>query len=123
MREYRPRLDDEMRSFIERLKDLPDEERVGVATELEGYLNKKHKPTTYTYLVQSMHMYKIGKTKNIDKRLSKMRTDNPFGITLICASNQVDEDFLHEKMAEFRREGEWFELPPEKVMFIKGWMG
>lgn len=58
---------------------------------------------------------KIGKAKDVKKRLAGVQTGNPFKINLLLEINAGDawmdgfiEDLLHKKWRDFRLEGEWF---------------
>jgi hypothetical protein len=57
---------------------------------------------------------KIGRTKNVEDRLSKLQTGNPFNINPIgfipTAEPMKIEKAFHHIFNSFRRNGEWFKL-------------
>ena len=66
------------------------------------------------YLIHACegNYYKIGVTENIENRIKGLQTGNPE--KLICEyiieGNIEEEKRLHEKFAEYKKEGEWFEF-------------
>lgn len=80
----------------------------------------------YIYLIRdSLWFYKIWRTKNIDSRLYKYKTENSSQIELLhtyWAINYIDEEKrLHLKFSNKRinEKREWFELGNEDVSYIK----
>lgn len=74
----------------------------------------------YIYLLKSeIGMYKIGRTKHLNKRFPEFNTFLPFQVSLehsFWAQDYVAaEKFLHWCFAEKRGRGEWFALTPEDV--------
>ena len=71
------------------------------------------------YVMESMGLYKIGQTKNIENRLSDIRTSNPHGVQLLeytkveCAE-KVEEKY-HDIYDEKRVSGEWFNLSKSEL--------
>lgn len=63
----------------------------------------------YTYLMFDGRYYKIGQSKNPQKRLKTLRTANP-SIGMICYGTGISENALHKKYAHLRVSGEWFDL-------------
>lgn len=78
----------------------------------------------YVYLVECNFAYKIGIAKNVEQRIQNMQTAAPDEITLLCTISTDDmnglEKELHTKFKDKRRIGEWFDLSPEDVEYIKG---
>ncbi len=62
-----------------------------------------------TYLVKSKEGYKIGKSKNPEKRLKAIQTSAP-SATLIAYGTGVEESRLHQQYKDQRIRGEWFKL-------------
>jgi hypothetical protein len=86
-------------------------------------LGLKPKQKGYIYLIKSQNLYKIGRAKNIDSRIKKYITENPYEIEVIFKVF-VDDYFSEEekllKMFESRWiRGEWFSLNDEDVELIK----
>ena len=76
-----------------------------------------------TYLVFDGKNYKIGKSKNPDKRLMCLNTSNP-SAQLVATSNKIDEKSLHE-IFDYKRvilpsgkKSEWFSLDGEEVYMV-----
>lgn len=66
------------------------------------------------YLVESDGFYKIGKSKNIAKRISSLKTGNPNKIELLFSYYPYRgnihelEKYLHDRYSSSRTTGEWF---------------
>lgn len=73
----------------------------------------------FIYVLKSKEYYKIGIAKDVAKRMRELQTGNPVKHLFVCSSFFEDapkfEKRLHEAFSEYRGEGEWFELPPEKL--------
>ena len=87
--------------------------------------NKKKEIPGYVYLLRSnTGYYKIGRTKDPDNRLKVFGVKLPFEVgfaALIQSSDMVQmEKDLHELYEAKRVNGEWFDLSPEDVEYIKG---
>ncbi len=79
----------------------------------------------YVYFVQE-HMtgsFKIGKTKNIEKRMNIFGVKLPFENKLIylikTANHHQTEVVFHKHFSNKRLEGEWFALSKEDLSWIK----
>ena len=77
----------------------------------------------YVYLIGSDYGYKIGKTVNIKSRTRLFEVKLPFPIRLINYSwfdnySKAERD-QHERFAQKRQEGEWFDLNAEDIEYIK----
>lgn len=83
----------------------------------------------FVYLIQQVNgqHFKIGKSKDPDKRMSLFEVKLPFPIERICAIETDDmnelERELHETFANKRVDGEWFALDTEDVEYIKSLAG
>jgi hypothetical protein len=78
----------------------------------------------YVYLVKSGKMYKIGRSENHWRRKSELHKQTSEGITEIHTIVAIDdapgiEKYWHERFAEKRRHGEWFELSSEDIKAFK----
>lgn len=83
----------------------------------------------YVYLMQmeGMDIYKIGHSKNPNKRLESVQTGNPFKLTLVDfyetqRASQI-EAAMHNRYAaqkisenEYKLMGEWFKLDNEAIL-------
>lgn len=76
------------------------------------------------YLIKCSEWYKIGKTKNVDRRMKTFGEALPFKQEVIHVIRSDDysalELELHSRFADKRMNGEWFALLPEDVEYIKG---
>ena len=72
----------------------------------------------YTYLLAANNLFKIGKTKNIKKRLSILGTASP-DIQLIDFCNEDIEKQLHIIFKDKRYKKEWFKLEKEDLKGIE----
>lgn len=63
-----------------------------------------------TYIVEAVGqgIVKIGKSRDIEKRVSALQTSNPHRLRLLKVFDADIESELHERFAVFRRAGEWF---------------
>lgn len=78
----------------------------------------------FVYLIQSpTTAYKIGRTKNPRNRMKTFGIQLPFEVEYVCLIETNDmiglEKELHERYANKRVNGEWFELSPHDVAEIK----
>lgn len=79
----------------------------------------------YVYLFHDAEtgMYKIGKSKNPDNRLSQVRTSTANNIVCFCTIETHEmttlEAELHQQFATQRIRGEWFSLTDADVQCIK----
>lgn len=85
----------------------------------------KHPRPGFVYLVQSpTGAYKIGKAKDPNDRQKTFGIQLPFEVEFIALvptpNMKQTEDELHRQFADKRVNGEWFNLTPEDVEYIKG---
>jgi hypothetical protein len=78
----------------------------------------------YVYLIQSTSGYfKIGKAKDVQNRLKTFEVKLPFEVDLLhsieCDNYNQAESQLHERFKTKRVKGEWFNLTPDDVNYIK----
>lgn len=79
----------------------------------------------FVYLIQSpTGYYKIGRTTNPKDRMKTFSVKLPFEVEYVCVI-QTDnmyglEQILHNRFADKRVNGEWFNLSPDDVEHIKG---
>jgi predicted translin family RNA/ssDNA-binding protein len=81
--------------------------------------------TGFVYLIRAENgLYKIGKAKNISKRLQPFSVSFPMKWELVYSFQAKDytytEQLLHSKYHSKRDVGEWFRLTTEDVEYIKG---
>jgi hypothetical protein len=87
----------------------------------------RQKVAGYAYLAQSGLQFKIGKSRNPQKRILQLSTASAHLITLVCSIATDDmtatESELHQRFADKRIRGEWFALSPDDVEAIKAMEG
>ena len=90
----------------------------------EKCAQEQKRQSGYVYLINAGEFYKIGISRNINQRVTKLSTLPPFNITLVCIIKTDDmmglEKELHETFSEKRVNGEWFTLSGEDVSYIIG---
>lgn len=75
----------------------------------------------YVYLIEDTdnNRYKIGVTKDLDKRLRNLQTGNSNQLKFLCAYKTNYpyrlESMLHRKFEQYREINEWFNLPKDIV--------
>jgi len=77
---------------------------------------------TWTYLIQTEidpFPIKIGRTTSPRRRISALKTDNPFSIKLvgIFMGPTILEQLFHYIFSDYRLRGEWF-LPGERLVSL-----
>jgi hypothetical protein len=82
----------------------------------------------YVYLLQSVTgAYKIGKSANPEHRRKTFKLQLPFEVEYVCVIKTDDmhtlERELHERYSHCRVNGEWFNLHPRDVDYIKSLAG
>lgn len=81
--------------------------------------------TGFIYLIKADNgFYKIGRTSDPEDRIRTFAVKLPFEVEYVCVVNTPDmyalEAKLHLKFADRRVNGEWFELTPDDVDYIRG---
>lgn len=80
--------------------------------------------TGYVYLMIAANgLYKIGRSRNIVRRLRGIQTSSPIPVELTHSvktrsSNQLESN-LHKVFSDRRSHGEWFKLTPMQVQQVK----
>lgn len=73
----------------------------------------------WVYIISAGSYYKIGQTKNLNKRYEQISPKLPFPskllLTIKTDNSMVLEAELHKKYAQYNTNGEWFELPQEAI--------
>lgn len=84
-----------------------------LARELSRAAIKKiHNTGKHLYFIRSGEYVKIGRTDNINKRLSQLNAMNPHGVDLIhfLEDEGYREKEMHEKFKKQHWRGEWFTI-------------
>ena len=78
----------------------------------------------FVYLLRGNDQHKIGRTKHVDDRMKQISQKLPFEIELVHAIETDDtetlEAQLHDRFADRRLKGEWFDLSEQDVKIIQG---
>lgn len=87
--------------------------------DIENEPKEKKVVVSGLYLMESKNKYKIGVSKNVERRLKELN-NRPFETKLIAHKNNVEnaydiEEKLHFKYQNKRLGGEWFELNEKEV--------
>lgn len=83
---------------------------------LHNIKNIPSKNEGYVYLIeaQGINRYKIGRSVNPIARHSLLKKQSPFPLNIVdcfwTPDCVADEKYLHERMADYRVHGEWFEF-------------
>lgn len=79
--------------------------------EIKGYIYFIYSPELYK---KGFKYIKIGRTKNLEKRIKQLQTGNPFDLTFyktIFIDNYKEiEVNLHKKYKHKNKRGEWFDI-------------
>lgn len=72
------------------------------------------------YIIESNGIYKIGESKNPEKRVKQLQTGNHLYLRLIKIYDNLEyakiiERILHTKLDNYRLEGEWFKCDIQKI--------
>lgn len=77
----------------------------------------------YVYLLGGEGYYKIGRSRNVSKRIRQLEIQLPWPVTvehtIPCENHKVSERTLHDMFANNRANGEWFRLDDSDVDYIK----
>ena len=80
-------------------------------------------PDGYVYVLGGRGYYKIGRTKEIDKRVKELGILLPWSVgvehTIPCQDHKAAEKALHDMFAHHRAHGEWFSLGESELENIK----
>ncbi len=89
--------------------------------------NSRVTTTEYIYFIysQESNAIKIGRAKNVEKRLKSLQTAHPYPLKLLKTfkvkggkAAQELEKTLHQKFDHLRLLGEWFQAEPELLDFL-----
>ncbi len=114
--------DDDIEEYNRKVADHEyPRKQIESAAEEEQWTRKPVKG--YVYLLHHDGLYKIGRAKNLSKRLMQISPRMPHEVTLIHFIEADDmigmESRLHERYADKRMNGEWFALSAADVQEIQ----
>lgn len=76
----------------------------------------------FVYLIEDSNnnVYKIGVTKDLDKRIKSLQTGNACELKFLCAYSTKYpyrlETMLHNKFSQYKELNEWYNLPKDIVL-------
>lgn len=74
----------------------------------------------YLYLIKCQQFYKIGVANDVQSRLAQLSTGNPFKLEVLAVYGFANAEFveraIHQRFANERKRGEWFEIGDEAEM-------
>ena len=92
-----------------------------------GMENQTSNREGFVYLIvaEGTSRYKIGRTTNLANRIEALRQQGPYPLKVVSAFYTDDcvaqEARLHTLAFDYRRHGEWFELPPSWLKQLNQW--
>lgn len=51
---------------------------------------------------------KVGSSKDVDRRLKDVQSDNPYDVILLWVGTKHDEEYWHNKLKDYHHRGEWY---------------
>jgi len=77
---------------------------------LQKIKNKKEDDLYFIQMEEAPFYFKIGRTKNIEKRLKQLQTGSGIKLRLVHLFKGMGhkEKYLHEELYRWRQSGEWF---------------
>jgi hypothetical protein len=77
----------------------------------------------YIYVIYDGNRHKIGRAKNVQKRLAQLQTGSASRLTIVYSRAFEDyiaaETAIHQILAAYRREGEWFALDRQAKVLLE----
>lgn len=107
------------RSTAEMVAYAPD-----ARAALDQLLTRKFRPQIngYVYILRSGDFIKIGKSKDVDQRVTQISPKTPMPVVLLhtIASDDMSwaEAALHRHYSHYRTNGEWFLLPQSELDWL-----
>lgn len=109
-----------MRAYCEPMPHIQ-----GAFVKIQMYLEQRTPPLSrpgWIYLVEGRDCYKIGKSKDVPTRIRTIGIQLPFQTRLIHMIPTNDmvwaEAYIHRVFADFRLNGEWFQLVSQHIHWI-----
>ncbi len=108
---------------FEELIPLLEQEGQSFRSADDGEAKNTYDQTGYVYLMKFGLDYKIGHSKNVQKRLQQLRTQMPHEGEIIHMITTGDpegiEAYWHQYFADRRLKGEWFKLTVADIRYFR----
>jgi len=119
---------EEMITDLEDLMRFEEQLNQGIRQDLSQYdkmrLVRAAKSMTNVYFVLATEslLIKIGRAKNVRKRLMALQTQSPCELKLLTSmrAHQAIEPYLHKQLADSRAHGEWFRADDRVLSVVDG---
>lgn len=74
----------------------------------------------YVYFARANDLIKIGRARNVERRMAALRSQMPYDLTLlgVIPETAIPEGQIHELFSAHRARGEWFRPAPDLLAFI-----
>lgn len=116
-------------NYAEKHKEELEQHNINTELKYEKIMNgeydspPKEKSKAYIYLLECGGKYKIGVSKNIDRRIKELDR-RPFKVNLLAKSDLINDPYiveqkLHDWVKADRISGEWFDFSQEKLKVVK----
>lgn len=94
---------------------------LSLAQKQRLFVLSKMVATVYFIAAVDAGKIKIGRTRNISKRLSALETSSPVPLTLMHTVQYDDEleQRIHQHLGKYRSHGEWFHADKPVVEFVR----
>ena len=110
-------------SEIRREHDRRHAEQMALFAERSKERRKRSqpKPTGHVYFLRANNTVKIGFSTNLSERLRNIRTGCPEKVRLVkvVAGTMKTERMYHDRYAEYRLDGEWFDLRGRLAKYLE----
>ena len=115
----------------EDILEYNNKRQIELYNEMTNWLGKypkeqKEKPKGYIYIMECGGKYKIGLSKNVERRKKELN-NRPFPVNIIYKSKLISdvykiEENLHNDLKNQRIDGEWFNLNDELIEYIQTYL-
>ena len=97
--------------------------RINFEKQINSFKNSvKQKPNGYIYIMECAGKYKIGLSKNVERR-KKQLNNRPFPVNIVYKSKLIEDVYLIEDeildcFRDKKIDGEWFNLDEKDIKII-----
>lgn len=107
--------------YIKELDAKATEEEINEWIKLKKTPNKSVEDDLYLILDASSKKLKIGRSKNVNKRLRQLQTSNSGRLSLLFTIKGKGscEEYVHKKFSHLNTNGEWYEYDNSIIDYFK----